>query len=55
MIDTENLHLTPCQLIHLEAILRDKKELGAVLQVTVPDGWPHFPEAFPFLYEILQI
>ena len=54
MIETDNLHLIPCELVHLEAILRDKRALAEILQVTVPDGWPHFPEAFPYLYEIYK-
>ena len=54
MIKTYNLTLLPCELVHLEAILRDKKELAEILQVTVPGGWPHFPEAFPFLYELYK-
>ena len=46
MIQTPNLQLFPFERIHVEALLRDKSELAALLQVTVPDGWPHFPEAF---------
>ena len=46
MIQTPNLQLVSIERIHVEALLRSKSELGALLQVTVPDGWPHFPEAF---------
>ena len=46
MIKTKNLHLLPCELIHVKALLRHKSELAAILQVTVPASWPHFPEAF---------
>ncbi len=49
MIETSNLHLISCGLIHAEAILRDKRELAEILQVTVPDGWPHFPRAYELL------
>jgi hypothetical protein len=49
MIQTPNLQLLPVERIHVEALLRSKSELAALLQVTVPDGWPHFPEAFPSL------
>jgi len=46
MIQTPNLQLLPVERIHVEALLRNKSELAALLQVTLPDGWPHFPEAF---------
>jgi hypothetical protein len=46
MIQTTNLQLLPIERIHVEALLHSKGELAALLQVTVPDGWPHFPEAF---------
>lgn len=43
---TENLQLLPVERAHVEALLRHKSELAALLQMTVPDGWPSFPEAF---------
>ena len=46
MIQTPNLQLLPIERIHVEALLRSKNELAALLQVAVPNGWPHFPEAF---------
>ena len=46
VIQTPNLQLLPIERIHVEALLRSKNELAALLQVTVPNGWPHFPEAF---------
>ena len=46
MIYTPNLQLLPVERIHVKALLRSKSELAALLQVRVPDGWPHFPEAF---------
>jgi ribosomal-protein-alanine N-acetyltransferase len=46
MIHTPHLQLLPIEQVHIEALLRTKSELAALLQVTVPDGWPHFPEAF---------
>lgn len=46
LIETNNLQLIVCERIHVEAILRNKSELEAILQVTVPASWPHFPEAF---------
>jgi [ribosomal protein S5]-alanine N-acetyltransferase len=46
MIETNNLKLLNVRQIHVEAILRNKSELAAILQVSLPDRWPHFPEAF---------
>jgi len=46
MIETKNLHLLPVERIYIEASLRSKSELAALLKVDVPAGWPHFPEAF---------
>jgi RimJ/RimL family protein N-acetyltransferase len=43
---TNNLRLITVERVHVEALLRNKRELAAILRVTVPDGWPHFPEAF---------
>jgi RimJ/RimL family protein N-acetyltransferase len=31
---------------HVKALLHDKNDLEALLQVSVPVGWPQFPEAF---------
>jgi [ribosomal protein S5]-alanine N-acetyltransferase len=46
MIKTNNLQLFPFERIHVEALLRNKSELAAILHVSVPDSWPNFPEAF---------
>jgi [ribosomal protein S5]-alanine N-acetyltransferase len=46
MITTVNLQLIPVERTHIEAFLRHKAELAEILQVTIPDSWPHFPEAF---------
>jgi RimJ/RimL family protein N-acetyltransferase len=43
---TSNLRLITVERVQVEALLRNKRELAAILRVTVPDGWPHFPEAF---------
>ena|SRR3712207_6102098 len=43
---TNNLRLIIVERVHVEALLRNKGELAAILGVTVPDGWPYFPEAF---------
>ncbi|MEG4625407.1 GNAT family N-acetyltransferase [Microcoleus sp. w1-18aA5] len=46
MITTKNLQLLAVQRIHVEAFLRSKSELAAILNVIVPNSWPLFPEAF---------
>jgi [ribosomal protein S5]-alanine N-acetyltransferase len=46
MIETNNLKLIPVERMHVEAFLRNKSDLAEILQVTIPDSWPHFPEAF---------
>ena len=54
IIETVNLHLIPCRLEHVEAIMRDKKELAEMLHVTVPDDWLTFPESMQYVYEHLK-
>ena len=59
MIQTANLKLIPCQLQHLEAILKDQKQLAQILGVTVFDNWFDFPgvsgiEAMQYSYEYLK-
>ena len=49
MIHTPNLQLLPVEQVHVEALLRSKSELAALLQVRVPDGWPHFPDSLSAL------
>jgi ribosomal-protein-alanine N-acetyltransferase len=51
MIETRNLQLIPCEPLHLETILKDKKGLEPMLGVSVPDSWPVFPEAMSYVYE----
>jgi ribosomal-protein-alanine N-acetyltransferase len=51
MIKTSNLQLLICERFHLEAIARHKDELAVLLQVTIPESWPHFPEAFSLPYD----
>jgi [ribosomal protein S5]-alanine N-acetyltransferase len=43
---TDNLRLIAVERAHLEALSRGKRELAEILHIAVPDGWPHFPEAF---------
>ena len=54
MIETENLQLIPCGPSHLATVLEDKKGLGPMLGVSVPDDWPVFPGAIPHIYEKLR-
>jgi len=54
VIETENLQLIACEAIHFEAFLRDKKELGSLLNVSVPDSWPVFPDSMPQGYGFLK-
>jgi ribosomal-protein-alanine N-acetyltransferase len=54
IIKTVNLQLVPCRLEHVEAIMRDKKELARMLDLTVPDNWLSFPESMHYVYEHLK-
>jgi RimJ/RimL family protein N-acetyltransferase len=45
-IETHSLRLIAVEPLHVEALSRDKRELAEVLDVSVPEGWPQFPEAF---------
>ena len=46
MIETSNLQLIPWERAQREAYLRGKGELATMLNVKVPESWPHFPEAY---------
>jgi len=54
VIETRNLQLLPCEPLHFETILEDKKGLEPLLGISVPDTWPEFPEAMPYVYERLK-
>ena len=54
IIETTNLQLIPCGLEHLLAIMRDKQELGQMLNVKIAEGWPEFPESIQHVYEMLK-
>lgn len=45
IIETENLQLIACDMPHFEAMRRDTGELGSMLNITVPDNWPVFPDS----------
>jgi RimJ/RimL family protein N-acetyltransferase len=53
MIDTERLTLIPCELAHLDAARRGFPELGRLLNVSVADGFPVFPESFQYWRDVL--
>ncbi|HKR00516.1 MAG TPA: GNAT family N-acetyltransferase [Pyrinomonadaceae bacterium] len=54
IIDTARLRLVPCRLQHLEAYLRDRRELGRLLGITISDAWPEFPDTILRVYEGLK-
>ncbi|HEX8173837.1 MAG TPA: GNAT family N-acetyltransferase [Pyrinomonadaceae bacterium] len=57
MIETERLKLIPCELEHFEALLRDDRELAAMLGVSLADdflGSKEAREAIPYSYEYLK-
>ena len=56
-IETAHLRLIPCSLAHFEAMLRDEKELAALLEVELAEEWLGFAaakEAMPPAYERLK-
>lgn len=54
LIETKNFWLILCEPLHAATILKDKKGLEPLLDVSVPDTWPVFPEAVPYYYERLR-
>jgi RimJ/RimL family protein N-acetyltransferase len=54
IIETPNLRLVPCEVAHLDAFMRDRRELGSLLGVTVPDNWPTFAESLSHVYQHLK-
>jgi hypothetical protein len=46
VLKTNNLHLLHGERFHLEAFSQGKNNLAALLQVSIPENWPQFPEAF---------
>jgi [ribosomal protein S5]-alanine N-acetyltransferase len=45
-LNPHHLQLRPVTWLHKTAFLRGKDALAEVLQVYVPEHWPHFPQAF---------
>ena len=57
MIETANLRLVPCDLVHFEAILKNEKELATLLHVELAEEWLGFAaakEAMAPAYEHLK-
>lgn len=54
MITTKNLRLVVIRRDHIEAFQRNKSDLGQLLGVAIPDGWPEFPEALSKLMPLLD-
>ena len=46
MLKTDNLQLLKWNISHLKALHISKDDLAALLQLSIPVGWPQFPEAF---------
>ncbi|MGV3710919.1 MAG: GNAT family N-acetyltransferase [Gemmatimonas sp.] len=46
MIRTQRLHLVPVERQHIDALQLGRNTLAALLAVSVPAEWPHFPHAF---------
>jgi RimJ/RimL family protein N-acetyltransferase len=54
LIHTPHLRLFTATSEHLEAIIREPKSLGAILDVSIPEGWPYFPDAYPSLLQAVE-
>jgi ribosomal-protein-alanine N-acetyltransferase len=54
IIETPHLHLIACEMAHLEAFLRDRRELERMLGITIPDNWPTFPDTIEHIYQHLK-
>jgi RimJ/RimL family protein N-acetyltransferase len=53
-IETANLRLVPCKLAHVEAVMREREELGQMLGVHIHRDWPVFPETIDYVHESLK-
>ena len=54
LIHTPHLRLFTCTAEHLEAIVRDPASLGTLLNLSIPEGWPSYPPAYPQMLEMLE-
>lgn len=54
LIHTPRLQLLTCELVHLAAIVRNPVSLGGLLDATIPDGWPAYPDAFAHALALLK-
>jgi RimJ/RimL family protein N-acetyltransferase len=55
LIETPHLRLVPCEMAHVEAVMRDPTELGQLLGVRVHKDWPVFPETIGYVHESLKV
>lgn len=46
MIETERLRLVPFTAEHAGALADGASRLGSLLRARIPDGWPHFSDAY---------
>ena len=53
MIETARMNLLPCDEETLRAVIAGREALAAHLSVSVPEGWPAFPEAYAHALDIL--
>lgn len=55
-LQTKRLHMEPWTADLVRAAINDKRKLGDMLEVTVPDSWPNpdFVDVLPFILQSLQ-
>ena len=53
MIVTSRLNLLPCDAPILRAVVEGRDALAGHLSVTVPEGWPAFPEAYAHALDVV--
>lgn len=53
-IETPSLRLVPCEMAHVEAVRRDRRELEQLLNVRLHPHWPVFPETIGYVHEALK-
>lgn len=54
MIRTPRLNLVPCDVPTLLAVVAGSEALSAHLEVSVPAGWPAFPDAYVHALEVVR-
>jgi RimJ/RimL family protein N-acetyltransferase len=53
MIETPRMNLLPCDAHTLRAVVAGREALAAHLAVSVPEGWPAFPEAYVHALDVV--